>query len=159
MWFYDQQAVEDMPKDGSSLFFFLLFYMKAAEQALLLLHSIPVRFYTKAGRDQNTDCNNYLQASLSWLGSWWRGWRVAERSPRCTTDCWSGHRDSGIAISCVWTRPRRSCCCCLWFGPSLYINLVASSAKTRYNWISRRKSNQKVEDRGGGDPAQVTIRK
>lgn len=33
--------------------------MKTAKQALLHLHSIPVRFYTKAGRDQNTDCNKY----------------------------------------------------------------------------------------------------
>lgn len=49
--------------------------MKIVIQALLPLHSIPVRFYTKAGRDQNTDCNKYLRASVHWLGSRWGGER------------------------------------------------------------------------------------
>lgn len=126
--------------------FSFLIGVKAAIQALLHLHSMPEKSYTKAGRDQNTDCNKYLWASWYW-------WAANDGGSGKVSD---GHhhlfllelqRDSGKAISCAWTHPRRSCCCCSWSGPSLYISSVASSVERRDKHMSRKKSHGKVENR------------
>jgi hypothetical protein len=59
-WFGDISRRYKTCKYGSS-FLIPFVSMQTAIQALLPLHSIPVRFYTKAGREQNTDCNKYVR--------------------------------------------------------------------------------------------------
>lgn len=107
---------------------FLLLCVKTATQALLPLHSIPVRSYIKAeGTKILIAINIFGPPCTDWAANE-GGWK--ERSLRGTTDCfyWGyTKRLRHIAISCVWRHRRRSCCCCSWSGPSLCISLVASS--------------------------------
>lgn len=74
------------------------------------LHSMPVRFYTKAGRDQILIVIN-MRGLLALTGAY--GGREGLRGTAAALRL--GRR---AAISCAWRRRRRSCCCCSWSAPS-----------------------------------------